>query len=362
MKRSTGNDMRQVQTASTARARQRGFSLVEILVAITLSLIVLAGVIAVMYSSKVIYLENERVGRIQENGRAALAMILRDLRGAGFPGCAQPIVDLIEINNMLSDADDVLWNFAQPTYGYEGSGGTWAPTLDTDLIPDATPDNDIVVVRTIPVGAPSMRVPNVTGPSATISVDKAAGETLTPGTPAIISDCASASIFVVSEFTPDGTDTSADIERSTTGGPPTNDSTDLGATFTRGARVSPVTTIAYYVAPSASGTGPALWRVVSNNDPQEIVPGVEAMQVRYGVNSDNDRELTVDEYVDADEVTDWSRVISVSLALLARSAEENSQTIDTRTYTLLEEELEPFNDRFQRSLFTTTVALRNQTL
>ena len=33
--------------------RQRGFSLVEILVAITLSLILLAGVLTVMYSSKV---------------------------------------------------------------------------------------------------------------------------------------------------------------------------------------------------------------------------------------------------------------------------------------------------------------------
>ncbi len=51
--------------------RQRGFSLVEIMVALTLSLILLGGVLAVMYSSKVTYMENERVGRLQENGRAA---------------------------------------------------------------------------------------------------------------------------------------------------------------------------------------------------------------------------------------------------------------------------------------------------
>ena len=48
--------------------RQRGFSLVEILVSITLSLVVLAGVLAVMYSSKVTYMENDRVARLQEAG------------------------------------------------------------------------------------------------------------------------------------------------------------------------------------------------------------------------------------------------------------------------------------------------------
>jgi type IV pilus assembly protein PilW len=101
--------------------------------------------------------------------------------------------------------------------------------------------------------------------------------------------------------------------------------------------------------------------VVANNAPEELIPGVEAMQVRYGVDTDLDRLITVNEYVDADEVDDWNQVVSVSLALLVRSAEENSQTLDTRTYTLLETELEPFDDNFQRSLFTTTVTLRNRT-
>jgi type IV pilus assembly protein PilW len=351
--------MQHFYAVTKAQARQRGFSLVEIMVAITLSLIVLAGVVAVMYSSKVIYLENERVGRIQENGRAALELILRDLRGAGFPGCAQPIDGLFEMNNVLADPTSVAWNLAQPTYGFEGTGGTWEPALDTTLIPDAIPDNDIIVVRTIPAGAPSMRVSAVVNPTDSISVEKGAGEILTEGMPAIISDCGNASIFVVSDFTDD--DETAEIDRTTIGGPPTNSTTNLGATFAPGARVSPITSIVYYVAPSADGTGPALWRVVSNNPPQEIVPGVEALQIRYGVDTGSDPEVTVDEYVNADEVTDWSNVISVTLALLARSAEENSQTIDSREYTLLETVLEPFNDRFQRSLFTTTVTLRNRT-
>jgi type IV pilus assembly protein PilW len=342
--------------------RQRGFSLVEIMVAITLSLIILSGVLAVMYSSKVTYLENERVGRIQENGRAALEMILRDLRGAGFPGCAQPIQGLFGINNMLANPTETPWNLAQPIYGYEGSGGVWDPVLDASLIPTATADNDVVVVRTIPSGSPSLRVSASVAPTADITVDKDVGEALVAGTPAIISDCSSASIFVVGDFTPDGTDTAATITRGTSGGPPTNTTADLGATFGVGSRVAPITSVAYFIAPNSAGTGNALWRVISDGDPQELIPGVEGMQVQYGVDGNStDGQVAVTEYMDANEITNWENVISVSLALLFRSAEDNSQTIDSREYSLLGVAYGPYDDKFQRSLFTTTVTLRNRT-
>jgi len=344
---------------TTVRSRERGFSLVEFMVAITLSLILLAGVLAVMYSSKVTYLENERVARIQENGRAALELILRDLRGAGFPGCAQPLAGLFDIRNNLNNPTSVAWNLAQPVYGFEGGSSNWTPTLDTTLIPNATLKNDIIAVRTIPAGSPSMHVSAIVNPTDSISVTKDTGEALQAGTPAIISDCGNAAIFVVNAFTADADDTAATIDRSAGGGPPANATTNLGATFAPGARVAPITTVVYYVAPNAAGTGPALWRVISNGAPQEIIGGVEALQIKYGI--DTDKNTTVNRYVDANAVTDWSQVISVSLALLIRSAEQNSQTKDSRTYTLLGTDLGPFNDHFQRSLFTTTVTLRNRT-
>ncbi|HEU4781278.1 MAG TPA: PilW family protein [Steroidobacteraceae bacterium] len=353
------NALRPIHAFTTLRRRQGGFSLVEIMVALTLSLILLAGVLAVMYSSKVTYAENERVGRLQENGRAALELILRDLRGAGFPGCAQPINGLFDITNTLANPTAVAWNLAQPVFGFEGAGGVWAPALDAVLIPGATINNDIVVVRTIPTGSPSMRVSAVVNPTGPILVDKEVSELLTVGAPAIISDCGNASIFVVNQFNPGGGNISATIVRNIGGGPPGNATDDLGATFAPGARVSPILSIAYYVAPNAAGTGPALWRVMSNGAPQEIIPGVEAMQIRYGV--DTDGNMTINDYVNANLVADWSQVISVSLAMLVRSGEATSPTVDSRVYTLLDTALLPFNDRFQRALFTTTVTLRNRT-
>src|SRR5262245_11727947 len=137
-----------------SRSRTHGFSVVEVMVALTLSAILLAGVLTVVYSSKVTYLENERVGRLQESGRAAMEIVLRDLRGAGFPGCAQPLNGLFTINNLVTNPTDLLWNLAQPVYGFEAGATDWTPALDATIVPNATPGNDAIAVRTVRTGSP----------------------------------------------------------------------------------------------------------------------------------------------------------------------------------------------------------------
>jgi type IV pilus assembly protein PilW len=357
------------QVSIPKQMRSGGFSLVEVMVAMAISTILLAGVLTVVYSSKVTYLENERVGRLQENGRAAMEIVLRDLRGAGFPGCAQPIPGLFQINNVIASNTTVLWNLAQPVFGYDAkSDGSWAPALDTALTPGAIVGSDVVIVRGVRAGAPVFRLPNSLNPTDDIVVDKAAGESLAVPTPMVISDCAGASIFVATGFTPDADDVTASIARGTGGTAPTNTTDDLGAAFNRGARVAPIVTIVYYIAPSGLGAGPALWRVVGGSGPQEVIQGVEELQVRYGV--DTNADALIDQYQEADEVTNWSNVISVSIAMLIRSNDANSPAADGRTFTLFDATPDgrlpavtagPFADRFQRSLFTTTVTLRNRT-
>ena len=100
-------------------------------------------------------------------------------------------------------------------------------------------------------------------------------------------------------------------------------------------------------------------RVIGNGTPQELIEGIEAMQIRYGVDTDGDR--LVNSYVTADAVTNWNSVISASFALLIRSVEPNSPEPGGRSFTLLGTSIGPFNDRYQRTLYTTTVTLRNTT-
>lgn len=338
--------------------RQNGYSLVEIMVGITLGLILLAGVVSVVYSSKLTYYENERVARLQESGRAALDIVLRDLRGAGFPGCAQPLSGLLQINNLLSNSNTLLWNFTSPMQGFEATSGAWSPTLNTTIVPNAVAGNDIFAVRTIRSGSPLFRTTALTNPNdANVVVSKADREQIMAGTPVIISDCGSATVFVASGFTDDGA--TATLTRATTGGPPTNASTNLLGAFTAGAQVAPVATVIYYIRNSASGTGPALWRVVGNGGPEELIQGVEGMQVEYGVDTNGD--TFVDNYVRANAVTDWNTVASVSIAMLIRSLAQDAPSTDEQTYDLLGTDFGPYSDRRQRKLFTTTIALRNRT-
>ncbi len=61
-----------------------GFALIELLIAMVLGLLLMTGAIQVMLSSKQTFRANEDISRIQENGRFALDVLIRDVRMAGF--------------------------------------------------------------------------------------------------------------------------------------------------------------------------------------------------------------------------------------------------------------------------------------
>jgi type IV pilus assembly protein PilW len=345
------------------RARQRGFTIVELMVAMAISLILLAGVLAVVYSSKVAYRQNERVARLQENGRAAVELMLQDMRAGGFHGCTRTV----PFTNTLTTSTDLLWNFAAPVQGYDwASAGTWAPALDASVT-SARDGSDVVAVRTVRPGRPLMTTnAGMSSTTADITVAKNTADTLVNGTTVMISDCSAAAVFGVSTFTDAGT--TATLVH-TAGGAvtnvgPGNDTADLGVQFKTGSQVVPVDTVVYYIRNSATVrngvTNPSLWRIIGAGAPQELIEGIEGMQMLYGEDTDGDR--LVNSYVAADAVTNWNNVISVTFGMLIRSVEPNSPELDSRTYTLLPGSTAgPFNDHYERTLYTTTVTLRNTT-
>jgi prepilin-type N-terminal cleavage/methylation domain-containing protein len=72
---------------AVAWRRVRGFSLVELMVALTAGLLV-AGVIATMFASNArTYAVTNGIGELQEAGRVAFDVLQRDLRMAGYQGC-----------------------------------------------------------------------------------------------------------------------------------------------------------------------------------------------------------------------------------------------------------------------------------
>jgi type IV pilus assembly protein PilW len=334
------------------RHNARGFSVVELMVAMTIGLILIGGALSVLYSSKVTYSENERVGRLQESGRAAVELMIRDLRAGGFRGCSANTL----FTNALGSTD-VLSDFAVPAQGFDyQSSASWSPAVSTTFVPSPRDGSDIFAIRTTRLNSPTFTTnTSMATATADISVDRNGSDSVPTGATVMISDCSAAAVFSVSAFA--GSAGTATIS---------HNSTDLGIPFPVGARVVPVDTVIYYIRDSATTrngvTNPSLWRKVGSAAPQELVEGVENMQILYGIDTDGDR--LVNSYVKASDASvsaNWNRVISISIGMLIRSIEPSSIMADKQKYTVLDTQVGPFNDRYQRTLYTTTVALRNTT-
>ncbi len=88
--------------------RQRGLSLVEILVALTISLFLIAGVIQLFIGSKQTYRFNDAQSRLQENGRFAIDRMAWDIRMAGYDPdiWAPPLPNAIAVASGDEDEDE----------------------------------------------------------------------------------------------------------------------------------------------------------------------------------------------------------------------------------------------------------------
>lgn len=348
-------------------SRQAGFSLTELMVSLVLSLVLLAGAMSILYSSRLSYAENEKLARVQEAGRTVMEIVMRDVRAAGFNGCARPLQagDFVNDITLVGDENLALFDFERPLGGYEGEGTSgspnWStsgglPDFDAALWPSAGL-NDVLIVRAAREGQPSFRTTaEITG--TTVPVAFGIGGDIPANTPVLVADCRGATSFVATSFTVESAATATDpgIANITFTGP------GAGGTLTRGfqpgATIVPIDAIVYYVGANGTGDGTSLWRKRGTDDAEELVEGIEGMQLLYGVDINADR--IPNSYVPADEVGNWNNVVSVQVAFLIRSEQEYGNDADDRVFRLLDRDVGPFDDRRYRSVFTTTVALRNR--
>lgn len=398
----------------TLRNRMSGLSLVELMVAIAISVLLLMGVVALFVSSRASYETTERLSRIQENGRFALDQLAVDVRATGYNDCSRPTIGARAVEYRMNvtqapfppplpgeepepDPDeepvfpDPRWNFAEPVFGLQSNGddGFELPEgmelADLDLEPAASPAGDILVLRVPNREARSMelRMPQAQG------FDPLVVRHFTPlpfavGDTVMVSDCYSRAYFQVTSYNAGTGAIGHAVIGPTDGGAsgvdrPGNRSSTLLVSFKNGATVVPINTMIYYLAPSRDND-PAVVNDPNRADElrmslyrktggaarsDEIAEGIERLEVQYGID-DNPIDARVDTYVAADEVTDWNAVMTVQIALLARAPEEFGTDRDEQTYVLFSEpeeiEAGPFNDRNLRKVFTATLALRNQVI
>lgn len=90
---------------------------------------------------------------------------------------------------------------------------------------------------------------------------------------------------------------------------------------------------------------------------ETLVEGIEQMRVMYG--EDLSGDFIANTYVAAGDVTDWSNVVSVRIALLAAGQPNSLDVAQSITYNLLGQAVTTA-DRTPRRVFTTTIPLRNR--
>ncbi len=365
---------------------KRGFSMVELMVAITLALLVTTAVLSVFVGSRTAYQSTTGTSALSDGGRFALGYLQTAVRGSGYLACGPST----RVASMLNPGPTPLAygfgasGYFQPLSGFEaantGIGGTytlgtsagspanWTPTLDSALPPASTTvgalvaNSDILVVRSSTINKATAYVTAIAPSSSSFTINSLTTLT-TVGQLGIISDCSKSMLFQVSGIASAGT--SAIITHAA-GGSPGNTSSvfNISGTsidFPQGAQVSPLDTVIYYIGTGSDGDNSLFSYELQPNNTfviNELVPDIEAMQILYGWDSSG--TLAVGEYITADQVPDFTTILSVKIALLAASPPGSAQRpAIAPAFSLLGTSVTAPRDTRKRQVFEITVGARN---
>ncbi|WP_447777195.1 PilW family protein [Variovorax boronicumulans] len=366
---------------TTARRAQRGLTLIELMVAITIMLIVMAALLTLFLNVSGSQREMERVNRQIETGRLSIFVLENEISHAGF------------WENYMPEFDDLTVNVA-PTHVPTGavpdpclaySAANWTEDYKRQLL-----DLPVQVYNSVPVTCTDLLPRHKTGTDIVVVRH---AETCLPGTTNCEADVAGAMYFQSSLC---GTQKPSSFDLSTGA----FDQMFLKDCTTPSPKRKLVTDI-YYVRDYAEAVGdgiPTLSRsrfdlaggALAQQPPTPLIEGVEGFRVELGLDTLSKTGAAVNyaqaiAWADAaDKSTPANRgdgspdgafvhcgatctadqlvnVVAVKLHVLARAAAISPGHTDTRTYQMGAVALGPFNDHYKRHAFATTVRLTNVT-
>lgn len=360
-----------------------------------LGLTLATGVVQIYAGSNTTERDREARQRIQENGRFATNFLSQEVRMAGYLGCLSSIIGA-SVNSILDGPPATF----QPEFGVQGWEATgtnpgvinnsannvavvatntaeWTNGEAGHVIPtfNAVPNSDIIRIWNA-AGSPA-QVSNITeGATASIQAESDAGIAVNDFL--IISDCEQADFAQACVVTPDGGGATTSTITLSSACNPGNDSPAVISSVTSVADPAEVVRLEgtiFYVGKrddTATNTSSLFRRQLSATGTagaaEELIEGVESMQILYGMNLDLDVRNTVDGYLPADLVTEFSKVISVRITLLMQSVEDGSvpapqpYTFDGVVYDGGAGNGDLPADTRVRRVFTNTISLRNRAL
>ncbi|MCK0165002.1 PilW family protein [Marinobacter sp. S6332] len=354
-------------------SKMAGLSLIELMIAMLLGIILTLGATQVYLGTSQSYRLTDAIAHGQENIRFVSSMMQRDVRSAGGLACLQSageVDDKLNLARVVPVGDGVLgWEAAGTGIGAAynavdsvaaGSGdwteGSGAGTFPVEITGEVVKATDVLIVnsvQTLPV--------DVTGSTAAqINLGAASGLPEGQVVLAVTDDCSAGELF-------QNTATDGDSSVSIAGGasaPGNAAPASFDLAYGTEARIASYSTVAYYIGVRNDASGnstPVLYRQrldARAEGPQELVAGVESMQILYGLSSGVLKRA--DSYTTADNVTSWEDVVSVRVAFVVRSENgANSEKLQ-RVFNLLGTEVTTLEDRRARLVATSTIGLRNR--
>lgn len=131
----------------TSAKNARGFTLIELMIAMVLGLVLIGGVISVLLSNQQTYRTNNALSQLQDNARTAFELLARDIRQAGSTPCGNTSVTSLLVSLNGAGTDTYIWNANTPMQGFDNAT-TVTPALPGALGQSAIVTKGVGVVST----------------------------------------------------------------------------------------------------------------------------------------------------------------------------------------------------------------------
>ncbi|MDX1625071.1 MAG: PilW family protein [Wenzhouxiangellaceae bacterium] len=375
--------------------RARGLSLVELMVAITLALLLSAGMVQLFQGSKITFNTNDALARVQENGRFAMELIKREFRMAGTHGfCAAQLEIRNHLNQDCGGAQNSLFDARLAVSGWDYTGtrtgdaytvpdsldpssaspADWDSTIGGgDPLPDlleglVVPGTDVLVLRRMDVVPGVSAVGNTQQNSNSINL--VGLHNLPQDALVLVTNCANAADLFQNVNNQNATSFSKGNSSCSNPGPGNSNAQNWTTVYDDSMQAFQVVMEAFFIGADAEGN-PGLYRLdmgsgTSSAVPEEVVRGAENLQLQYGFSraAPVGDGQSIDDWVDATAVPadGWGQVLAIRVGLSMRSDERADLDETQQTFALAGVDVTTPGDARMRQPFSSTVALRNRYL
>lgn len=345
-----------VKSSHSIADYQGGFSLIELMISITLGLLIMAGVLALYLDLSKSNAELAKMNRQIENGRFTIQLLQQELWHAGFwDTYAPPLPSVTPLNPTAIpnpcaafsewSIDTVYINnmFLVPVQGY--AAGASLPDECSSIVTNRQADSDVLVVRyasTCVAGAANCESYNA---NKLYIQTQACSDTSLTG------------IYNASAATTPVLDAS---------GSTTVYKKNCTAPADKRKLIISIFYVRNYSASTSDGI-PTLMRAdfdlsggeVKMQSAQPLIEGIQSIKFEYGRDTDVDGSADIFDDCSFCTATDWANVVAVQVHVLARNLEASTGYVEDKTYQLGSTTVGPFNDGFMRHAYSSYIRLVN---